>query len=561
MSIADRDRLIRSGLSVIVVPFVCIMPVFLFQWNRLANAPERWFVIVYLAYLLFAIVRLNRQAIKSGKAERLEGLPLRNRMAITAWLASLLAFVISFWAFSPWLAHVACILLLAYWGLTTLKALSTNELLVWLGLLALTLPVPVYGDRLLIQSLQEAALPWSGAILDGLQVPNLQVHQTIEFGSKFFFVSELFAGWASVYALFAVAALLAWFNRLSMIVSLVTIASATTWYTFGCVLQIVAIAAAQHWIGRDMSQGWDSLLLEIIVFVFEGFAIWCTSLIAQTIFAPVPPAAPEATFLFRFVNHILSWPYPDPFRDTILIDSPIEGSSVNQIATFQPSILIQYRAVSALLVVWILLGIFSSTALLRSGILEVIAQPFGFGRTHLNMAISQMRMPTEVLDWKLSGYHLETLSQHNWEGQYSHNWRYRNGDQQFICRIDVPYLGSKPLHSSIDRSSWRELTAKTISDKDDPFSSVTLQNDLGLRTQILFSLIEKKRGHYAPKNSVTHEATYMPACITVEEPLDPFTARICLIADSDDSNSFAGDLQECFVALRKACIMQVQTFK
>ena len=180
----------------------------------------------------------------------------------------------AFGLYSSWLAHFALIVLTFAWCLGKFANLSVVRILGICGLLAVTLPPPYNGDRLVVQGLQSLSTSVSSRLMDVTQILHLRSGNVIDILSKSLFVEEACSGVDSQYALMAVAGTLLLVGRAGLLVSLITIVTVPLWAILGNLLRIYAIVIGIEYLGVDLSVGALHTVLGLMAFSMAAWAHW-----------------------------------------------------------------------------------------------------------------------------------------------------------------------------------------------------------------------------------------------------------------------------------------------
>lgn len=214
--------------------------------------------------------------------------------------------------FSPWLAHLAILCLVTAWALVRLGGSSWQQSLAWMTLFWITLPLPMGLDDRLVRKLQSLSTGSASPLMDLAGIPHLPRGNIIEMSAGELFVDEACSGVDSLYALAAVALLLAVWQRSSFATGLLTLLSVPAWAWFGNTLRLFTIAFLLEFYSIDTAHGWKHTVLGLMIF---GLTCWCM-LVMQTgiqrLLKPFPVKTVMSGPLHAFFNMLVCWPAVDP---------------------------------------------------------------------------------------------------------------------------------------------------------------------------------------------------------------------------------------------------------
>ncbi|MEZ6138413.1 MAG: exosortase U [Pirellulaceae bacterium] len=226
------------------------------------------------------------------------------------------------WIFSPWLAHLALLLLVTAWGLVRLGQTPWHQVLALSSLLWVTLPLPMELDGKLIRRLQIFSTSSAAPLMDLASIPHLATGNVLEVKSGRLFVDEACSGVDSLYALIAVAVVLAVVQRTGFLIGLLTLFCAPVWAWFGNTIRLFAIAFLLEHYGMDFSHGWKHTLLGMFVFAFSFLCMFATQHALVMLIKPFPIKTITSGGFHSLFNWIVCWPGRDPTtRKKIQVES------------------------------------------------------------------------------------------------------------------------------------------------------------------------------------------------------------------------------------------------
>ncbi len=226
---------------------LCVEGIQVWEWRHMQFAPLMLVIVGYIS-------------IRSWK-QPLTNSAWRLRTGVTLVVAAIGLFGSGVYFYSPWLVHVAAVMLFCGWALGRFGETPWSRVVAWTSLLAITIPLPLNLDQALIQTLQQKSAEACSWAMDFLEVPHLRNGNIITVRGKQLFVEEACSGVGSLYALAAVAIALLVLNRRSFWVAAIVLPSVLLWSYLGNFLRLSTICVALDWYGRDLSTGSDHDLL------------------------------------------------------------------------------------------------------------------------------------------------------------------------------------------------------------------------------------------------------------------------------------------------------------
>ena len=216
----------------------------------------------------------------------------------TGWLApSLIVFALgvmlpyAYWVWSPWLAALAWIVLLAAFLMSQQEREYRQSTLSLWWLTPLIIPLPMGIDTSLAAWLQAQSTRLSSYLLDLLRVPHALFGNVIELVGGKLFVEEACSGVQSLYTVIFCAVLTLVYFRRSPWLLPVYIGFACLWAGLMNVIRIVSIALGQEWYGIDLSHGWPHAILGYACLSFAVLLLMSTDRLLRVMFFPTNPDA------------------------------------------------------------------------------------------------------------------------------------------------------------------------------------------------------------------------------------------------------------------------------
>ena len=587
-----RPWITQWDVWVFFVPLLAMAPMLLFQWQNLMSRPERqFFPLVVLIALYFAL----RSILQTNKLSTGTLLPVwRARAAMVAFVLAVVTYATSVWLFSPWLAHLAAIVLFFGWALGRCVEARWPSVLAWTGLLAVTLPLPLSYDTQFIAWLQSSSSWACSMALDALGIPHLRTANVIEVRGRQLFVEEACSGIGSMYALLAAAALLVLVNGRSFVVAALTLASVPIWAMLGNFTRLLAIALAQHVYDRDLTHGMDHELLGLLTFALAACGLWMTEWLVSHILQPIPPTSPEFGFLFKTVNAGLTWPDDDPFANMIdtegesaaeradreAVEAAVSAAREAAIVRVRPWELKPMRVLARTATAGALICGVAPAILVARGNADAI---FSFNLPHFSETEIEKFPGAEAMpeklgggergEWARAGFQTQHRSTASFFGEFSRMWEYRRGTERFVLSLDLPFRGDHPLQVCYSNSGWKTEAKAAATGPDSlewPWMEIVMSNDFESRGFVCYSLLTEDgrplvRGSGVDPFGIAQRVTIVDRIRENVEhnstTFQPVTYQIQILCESGSTltEDEKQDIRDCFLEARNIIRDQVSS--
>ncbi len=279
---------------------VAVLPLMVLQSQNLSERKHLQFFPV--AWLCFGFLAYSRLALADSTSV------WRVRLGnFSMFLAtSIAAFAVV--RFSPWLAHVASVVLIFGWLLIRAGKNAWTEVVSWTAVLLITLPLPNNLDSLFIQRLQYISTNSASLLLDLISVPHVARGNVLEIRTGELFVDEACSGIDSFYSLAAIALVLVVWNRSSLAIALATLATIPLWAWLGNLIRIFLIAFLLDGYEINWSEGWPHTLLGLAVFSVSAISLLLTYEVSKCFLTQVPAGTMTKNLLHRSFNRVVLWP-------------------------------------------------------------------------------------------------------------------------------------------------------------------------------------------------------------------------------------------------------------
>lgn len=417
------DWILASGL-------VATLPMMWAEAITLWSRPH--FQFFPFAWIVFALFLFKRGSLVDS---RVKGRQVTSWVLISAAVL-LLAFSVLV-ALSPWLAHLSLVLLLLGWLLARFGSTHWYVLVCWVGLIAITLPLPMNLDTRLIQGLQLNSSRSASALLDLTGTVHLVTGNVIEIKQGKLFVDQACSGVGSLYALAAVAMLLVvWQNR-SLTSALVTFAAVPCWAWFGNVVRLFAITVLYDRYGIDLTKGWQHEAIGILVFALGIFCFMATLEAVGLLIKPLRTVRHNEVWSHKFYNWLTDWPRGRKTAVSAPDSTSVEVNSPRK--KFGPiGVSISYVA----------LGLLSLGPLLGIGPWRSAE----YRRLQLDVGIVQATfdkasLPEEFEGIRVHNFRVENREKYDFFGEYSATWFCQDSvtGKDLVISLDFPFPYFHPL--------------------------------------------------------------------------------------------------------------------
>ncbi len=482
----------RWDLWVGVIPLIGMLPMLFFELQNLWNRTHmQFFPLCILAAAYFSYFGCKGEEVTH---------PVRRWSAIAIFVTTLLVFAFAVWKFSPWLAHLAAIMLFFSWALGRCGNARWPSVAAWTGLLPTTLTLPLNLDVEFIQWLQLRS-SWACAnALDALNIANLRQANVIQIKGQELFVEEACSGIGSLYALLAVAILLLIQNRRSFLVSALSLATVPIWAILGNFTRLLAVAVGQEYFGCDLSHGTDHELLGLATFTLACICFWLTEYFLSWMLYPVPEGEPEFAPVFHAYNQVLNWPQPDPVGETI----PEDPQDLNDyMATkaqiearkwqWQPVVWSQkkwaVRVVTICSLLFVACGVAPGIVLARGGVVDLKLGLPSIPASSIGGFPTENSLPEKIGEWQRVGFNHVQRTNDSLLGQHSLVWQYRWNDHIVAVSLDFPFEAWHPLSSCYQHIGWNIFDQQVASISEEatwPWEEIRMIDALGGYGYVIF---------------------------------------------------------------------------
>ena len=366
----------------------------------------------------------------------------RGRIALGVACFGMGLAVLGIYFFSPWVVHVAAVVVIFGWSLGAFGGSSWTRIAAICSLFAVSVPVPSGRDLQIDVKLHALASWAANGFLDAISVPNIVEGNTLQIQDRKILVGEVCGGSDSVYALMAFGLAIVVSRRCSLLVSLVTLLLVPFCSVLGNVLRILATAIGLEYLDVNLSTGNGYLITAVIVFVLSMASIVLLHISAQAILDPISEktAPNNLTKLFQWVT---DWPRAD---DRSLLVPTLWR--VKFVALVLPCL------------ACVIFGSLSAYAVLSTE--RVNTSLFGFSDEQASALPAQGAFPAQFGSLRMIGYTPTTQSSINTLGRFSHLWKFENKGNQVFATLDFPFNGWRAVWVGYQSSGWKIIDTKPV---------------------------------------------------------------------------------------------------
>ena len=420
----------------LVVPMICMAPLLFAQSKRLISEQTFLFFPLSIAIGIGFLVRTCAYRPASFR---------RARLSEFLYLIGVGLLVVGIFWYSPLIVQFAAIVVLLAWSLGAFGGSSWTRIVAICSLFAVTAPLPSGFDSRIAIWLQSISSWACNGFLDAISIPNILEGDSLQVGAMKISVSGVCGGADSLNALIAAVLAVVVYRRSTLLVGVLTIATAPVVLVIGNIVRLLAIAIGMEYFGIDLSTGIGHIAIATAVF---GAVLVCMLLFHFAIDALVEPIADLETknILTQWFIRFSSWPQ----EATSNTDHAILGSE----KTWSPSFLVLGLCCLACA----LFGSLSVYALFFSVDNNDALQSFTVERAAAFP--SKDALPDELNGIRMIGFDTNTNRQGNSEGKFSHAWKFDDRGNQIFVSLDFPFRGWRRLREGYQSFGWKIIDTK-----------------------------------------------------------------------------------------------------
>ncbi len=365
-------------------------------------------------------------------------------LALRKWIGafqigfSLLLTGLAVVAFSPWIAQLAAISLVLGWALIRLGGIHWANIVMWIGLLLITLPLPMNLDERIIQVLQIRSSGSASQILDLMGVKHLLQGNVIEVGDGRLFVDQACSGVDSLYALLAVSLLMILSRKRSLLIGIVQMLTVPLWAWFGNVVRLLVITIGFDRFQVDLLHGWQHTTLGLMTFSLAFVCMIFTQQLVYRLLSPLPVGRHNAGWAHKVYNWLVRW--PNRSKGSIDVSTPSRAATVSP----------QNKGLSKVCVLtlagFVLLGVVSFGPIWMVGPWkQVSVEPLEVDRGLVESTFVADSLPNDFGKSMRRDFRIEQRDLNDVFGEYSAIWYFQDNQRSMIVSLDFPFSGFHTL--------------------------------------------------------------------------------------------------------------------
>jgi hypothetical protein len=476
------DLWVTGAFLLGLVPMLPFIAIALWALPQMRFAP---LVLVAVAWLVY----------REGRNQETQQ-PARWWSATIALILASVSYLLAMVQLSPWLAQLAAILIFFAWALGRCGNTSWHMVTAWTGMLMTTLVPPFDWTGTFTERMHLASSWASSKALDALGISNFRQGNLLHLRDYPLFMDRICSGLGNIYSLFAIAILFLILNRRSFAVSLLLLFTVPLWSVFHDFLQIMSIGLSHEYFGWDLSRGIDNWVLSIGTFTCTVACYWLTEKFIAAMLAPVPPAEPQFSPIFRTYNKLLVWPYGDVFDESVPWDDVADTVTSSSVETEQiaphdrsPMHWITSRLITSVVqccgLIFMLVGCVLTLAIARSGPSSMAAIRPTIAENQLVDIPNRDSLPAQVGLWNRIGFEHARHPIGSPLGQHSLTWKYLWKDQIVWVSLDFPFERWMSVSPGYKSSGWQidseRIPQSESTDKEWAWEELEMTNDFGGR--------------------------------------------------------------------------------
>ncbi len=458
-----------SGL---LLPLLSMAPLLYLQSRRLIDQQANWYFPVSIAlagWLLHGTSSYRPTSLKRGRVA-----------VVLLWIGLASAALGIYW-YSPWIIHLASVVVLTAWSLAAFGGTSWTRVLTICSLFLVTVPLPSGRDAQVSNWLQSIASWCCNGLLDVIRIPNIVEGDSMQIAESKFRVSVACAGLDSVFAFLAIGIAIIAIRRCSFLSGLITLITIPFFAVFENILRLLIIAVGLAYFKADPSIGWLHIGVAVAVFIATILAFWLTHKTIVAILEPIDAETERETRksgVIHLYQTITQWPVN------------VEGQLATGLSIWRPSLV----ALSGPIVICLLFGAITFYSAMRISDRDALIVDFGEGKAALMP--SDDAFPEQFGNMKKVGFRTITQPGMSTQGKYSHLWRFDDQGNKVFVSLDFPFPGWQPIWSFYQSNGWRILEIKPVEAPENSSPAWTveafkMQNQYGLYGYVWFAFFDE----------------------------------------------------------------------
>jgi exosortase len=461
-------------LSGLILPLLCMAPLLYVQSKRLIDQQAFWYFPVSIAigcWLLFGTSNYRPASLNRGRVA-----------VVLLWIGLAAAAAGIYW-YSPWVLHVASVVVLLAWSLAAFGGTSWTRVFTICSLFMITVPLPSGRDVQVNNWLLSIAAWCSNGLLDVIGIPNIVEGDMMQIANSKFRVSVACGGADSVFALLAIGITVIALRRCSFLSGLITLLTIPFFVVLENILRLLSIAIGLAYFKADLSTGLLHIEVAVAVFIITILCFWLTHETILAISEPIDreiERESEKNGLMDLYQNVTRWPVN------------VEGqlATGTGLSIWRPSMV----SLSGPVVICLLLGaitFYASTKMSDSDALVL-----NFDERKAALLPSDEAFPEQFGGLKKVGFRTIVQPGISTQGKYSHLWSFDDQGNKVFVSLDFPFPGWQPIWALYQSNGWKILEVKPaeIPANSGPAWTIEefkMQNQYGLYGYVWFAFFDE----------------------------------------------------------------------
>ena len=416
-----------------------------------------------------------------------------NRSSFLALLASFGLLAASQLLWSPWLGTVAAILSALAVVLSFGRMHTSRVLPVWL-LLWLLLPLPFHWDERLILWLQGFSSQGGSQMLDYLGYNHVLAGYVIDIPGHQFLVEEACSGVQWLFAILAMAAILAVWLRRPLVHGVLLIASAAFWTVAANVIRVTLVVVLYVQRGVDIGDGWTQAMFGVGLFVVALLMLLSTDRLLWFLLGPPVPGEEH------------DWLGEPAASDSTVAESHTDVPA--PVTTGMRLVMLNLIALAFLSVGVLQTAMGVNRRFARSERISFAEDDHRDDRVPLSDVLSEATLPERLAALKRVESKVQTRSPNSDRGRYSIAWRYAGPQRDAIVSVDFPFAGWHDLAGCYQSRGW-EVESWTVMEGDGvhdafqaPFAELRMKDATARHGHLLVTQFTAEGDALAPPSTL-----------------------------------------------------------
>ncbi len=351
-------------------------------------------------------------------------------------------------------------------GLGLLTRLSWPSIIAMGAVLFTTVSLPSGWNKELEWQFNSLVSPLCSVSLDALSIPHLMTGQIVDLRGMTLNIGEIGTHTLGVEAMISLTCLLLLLRGNSLVVSLCSLTLLPLWIIMNNYSTVMLIAIGNHFLARDLSNGWDYWLVVLLSFVYAFGFVWLATKLIERIFEPLVTHGFSNDMLIPAgLTWLFSWPNKLQSFQEAEDDSEKE---VSQLAPVNSKYYDQRKyAIVTVYAFGIMLLLLLSMASASTAVVEIASQllPSQIAKSvekadacYIQLPIEKTILPEQIDKWKLLNFQMTPIKRGEGEAQNA-VWEYYLDGKKVSISVILTYGGSLNPRNDLREQGWRVLKA------------------------------------------------------------------------------------------------------